>query len=225
MMIDTALIFAAGRGERLRPFTLLQPKPMLELASRPLLSFHLESLAQAGFKRVIINHAYLGYKIKHYFGTGTSFNLNLEYLAEPPGGLETGGTLAAIAKWYEIDQKYLLCINGDIFTDYPWSTKLELSDNFHGKLILVPPDEHFDTMDFGLDSNRIIQLHHKKYLFSGIAYYRLSSLKTLNIGRYSIRNWLFQRAQHGELLGDIHNGLWFDIGTKERLLSLRKLYT
>lgn len=221
-MLTTALIFAAGRGERLRPYTLYQPKPMLEIGNKPLLRFHLEKLAEAGFQRVIINHAYLGYQIKHYFGRGEGLNLSIDYFAEPPGGLETGGTLAAIAKGCHIDNEYLLAINGDIYTDFEYSTTFAMPEEFKAKLILVSAQENFKTKDFGMDKH-VIHLQEKNYIFSGIAYYRLAPLKNLKVGRYSIREWLFSQAKKSGLQGEIYNGLWFDVGTKERLLALRKL--
>ncbi|NDA64847.1 MAG: hypothetical protein EBX50_22900 [Chitinophagia bacterium] len=65
-MLNTALILAAGRGERLMPYTKYTPKPMMLIENKPLIEHHLIQLSKAGIQRVLINHAYLGYKIKHY---------------------------------------------------------------------------------------------------------------------------------------------------------------
>ena len=55
-----AMILAAGRGQRMRPLTDNQPKPLLPVAGKPLLAYHLEKLAKAGVTEVVINHAWKG---------------------------------------------------------------------------------------------------------------------------------------------------------------------
>ena len=59
-----AMILAAGRGERMRPLTNRTPKPLLPVAGKPLLQYHLEALARAGFTELAINHARFGQQIE-----------------------------------------------------------------------------------------------------------------------------------------------------------------
>ena len=54
------MILAAGRGERMRPLTDRVPKPLLPAGGKPLIAWHLERLARAGLREVVINHAQLG---------------------------------------------------------------------------------------------------------------------------------------------------------------------
>ena len=218
--IDTALIFAAGRGERLHPLTAHTPKPLLMINEMPLIAYHLKKLQQAGFKQVIINHAYLGGQIRRYVGNGSAFNLVVDYLPEPCGGLETGGTLAFLQESLNRQHEFLFTINGDIYTEKTFSNKCPIQENTNGHLILVPKSEYFSSADFGLDNNQIITPE-KKYIFSGMAYYRLSALKKLPIARFSIREWLLQQIQHSRLSGELYCGEWQDIGTPERLASLQ----
>ncbi len=215
MMIDTALIFAAGRGERLMPYTKTNPKPMLLIDNKPLIEHHLNRLSACGIKQVVINLAYLGYKIKHYFGNGQSFGLHIEYLPEPPGGLETGGTLAYLVKTHRIqDDSTILCLNGDIHTDYQPNPQIELLDSCNGHLILIPEHEEKPPANFGWSPNtHCIETHPKKYIFSGIAYYRCKALKDLPLGRYSIRDWLYEQTANKALTGEVFNGFWQDIGS------------
>jgi MurNAc alpha-1-phosphate uridylyltransferase len=217
----TALIFAAGRGERLQPLTLNTPKPMLTINEKPILAYHLVKLKQVGFKKVIINHAYLGCKIKHYFGDGSSLGLTIEYFAEPPGGLETGGTIAALIQLNKIHTEYLLTINADIFTDYDFKNDVRLDQSANCHLILVPQSKHYSEAKFSLDEKKRIHCQPQQYIFSGIAYYRTKALKVLPLGRYSIRDWLFQQANDQLLTGEIYHGLWEDIGDKQRLQQIQ----
>ena len=89
-----AFILAAGRGERMRPLTDSTPKPLLLAGGKPLIVWHLERLAAAGFREVIINHAHLGERIKAALGDGSRWGLHIRYSPEPPGALETAGGIA-----------------------------------------------------------------------------------------------------------------------------------
>ncbi|MEE8108076.1 MAG: sugar phosphate nucleotidyltransferase, partial [Gammaproteobacteria bacterium] len=70
-----AMILAAGRGERMRPLTDRTPKPLLEVAGRPLIHYHLEALAKAGINDVVINLSWLGGQIREALADGHDWNL------------------------------------------------------------------------------------------------------------------------------------------------------
>jgi MurNAc alpha-1-phosphate uridylyltransferase len=194
---------------------------MLCIHDKPILEYHLLKLKQAGFQHVLINHAYLGYKIKHYFGNGSALELKIEYLAEPSGGLETGGTLAALMHLKKIKTQYLLTVNADVFTEYCFKQDIELPPSINGHLVLIPQSKEYPQASFSLDDTHRIHCQAPNLVFSGIAYYRIEALKVLAIGRYSIRNWLFEQATSKTLTGEVYQGLWQDIGDKERLQQLR----
>ena len=78
------MILAAGRGERMRPLTDRTPKSMLQVGGKPLLFRHLEKLAEAGFGRVVINHAHLGEQIESAVSDGDRWNLAIQF--SPPVG-------------------------------------------------------------------------------------------------------------------------------------------
>ena len=89
-----AMILAAGRGERMRPLTDRTPKPLLAVGGKPLIAWHLERLAAAGLRDVVINHAHLGHQIEHALGDGSRWGLAIRYSPEPEGALETAGGIA-----------------------------------------------------------------------------------------------------------------------------------
>ena len=78
-----AMILAAGRGERMRPLTDTTPKPLLPVGGQPLIVWHIKRLAAAGFRDIIINHAWLGEKIESALGSGKKFGVRLSYSSEP----------------------------------------------------------------------------------------------------------------------------------------------
>src|SRR3569833_1060158 len=85
------MVLAAGRGERMRPITDTLPKPLVPVAGKPLIGYHLERLARAGIKEVVINLSWMGDRIKAALGDGRGYALSIAYSEEGPVPLETGG--------------------------------------------------------------------------------------------------------------------------------------
>ena len=77
-----AMILAAGRGERMRPLTDHTPKPLLPVGGKPLIVWHIEALAGAGIKNIVINHAWLGEQIPRTLGDGSRWGVKIDYSAE-----------------------------------------------------------------------------------------------------------------------------------------------
>ena len=82
MSLKKAMIFAAGRGERMRPLTDTCPKPLLPVGGKPLIVWQIERLAHAGFQTIVINHAWLGERIEAALGDGSRWGVQLRYSAE-----------------------------------------------------------------------------------------------------------------------------------------------
>lgn len=217
--MKTALIFAAGRGERLKPLTLYCPKAMCQVKGTPLIEYHLANLAKAGFERVIINHAWLGYQIRRYLGQGEKWNIEIIYLPEPPGGLETGGTLYSAIKLLGNDP--FITVNADIYTDYPFSS-LKLPEGSLAHLVLERNPYHNRKGDFGLANHQLLN-HDKQYTFLGIACYHPEAFGNYQTGRYPVTPRLRQLAEQGKASGEVFDGLWMDIGTIERLRIANEL--
>lgn len=116
-----AVIMAGGEGRRLRPLTAEVPKPMLPLGEQPLLAFLVERLASQGIRRIQISINYLGHVIKEYFGDGSAFRVEIEYLEEP-NPLGTAGALAQLAG--QVDEP-ILVINGDLITTMDFTRMID----------------------------------------------------------------------------------------------------
>ena len=85
-----AMILAAGRGERLRPLTDTTPKALVQAGEKPLIQYHIENLASAGVKDVVINISWLCDKVESFIGNGSAFGINVQWSREHRP-LETGG--------------------------------------------------------------------------------------------------------------------------------------
>lgn len=215
--MKTAMLLAAGRGERLRPLTDHIPKPLCPVNGQALIDYHLIKLAKAGFERVVINHAYLGGMIRQYVGDGQRYGLEICYAPEPPGGLETGGGLFNALPL--LGDTPFLAINADIYTDFNFSTIVpEGMRLIH--CILVTNPEHVPNGDFSLNAQGLLSNYPRTHTYSGIAWYHPKALKVLSPGRYSIIPLLRHLTDEGAVSGEIYEGFWCDVGTLERLSRL-----
>jgi len=226
-----AMILAAGRGERMRPLTDERPKPLLDVSGRSLLEWHLAALARAGIRDVVINHAWLGERIVEVLGDGHRHGVRIQYSAESEGALETaGGIIQALTM---LGSDPFLVINGDIWTDFDFSRLPVLDEQALGSLVLVPNPSQHPRGDFSLierdgigfdilvDPLRLeAENAPPRYTFSGIAVYRPEFFAGFPSGRRPLLPLLQAAAASGRLRGRLYQGLWFDIGTPERLREL-----
>ena len=212
-----AIILSAGRGERLRPLTDTTPKPLVEINGKALIEYHLEKLANAGIKEVVINHAWLGEKIEQKIGNGGNYGLNITYTPEPKGGLETaGGIINALDKLTDGKMPFLV-INGDIFTDYDFNelVDIKLEDQKLAHLVLVNNPSFKITGDFGLEKGQVNE--QQEYTFSGISLLHPNLFKDIKLDRLKLAPIFRKAIQNKQLQGSLYQGYWSDIGTVERL--------
>lgn len=217
--MKTAMILAAGRGERLRPLTDSIPKAMCTVAGKPLIEYHVENLARAGFQHLVINHAYLGDQIRRYLGNGDRWDLKISYSPEPPGGLETGGGIVNALPL--LGPAPFLTVNADIVTDYDFS-QLTIEADAMVKLVLVDNPTHNHRGDFDLE-HTLVSRHNKACTFAGIAVYRPAVFAGYAIGRYSVIRIIDALIDQKQVTGEIYQGLWIDIGQAERLAYANRL--
>lgn len=214
-----AMILAAGRGERLRPLTDTTPKPLLEVAGKLLIEHHLESLASAGFREIVINLSHLGDKIRDTLGNGSNWDLNIHYSPEPVGALGTGGGIKQALP--HLGEAPFAIINGDVFTDYPLSRLRAIKcDQAH--LVLVPNPAHNPKGDFALAGGYVVENQKPHFTFSGISVYHPRFFDTAATGNFSVVPMLQSAMALQQVTGQLYKGVWHDIGTIERLESLRK---
>jgi len=209
-----AMILAAGRGERMRPLTDRLPKPLLAAGGKPLIAYHLEALARAGFETVVINHAHLGEKIEQALGDGSRWGLSIRYSPEPAGALETGGGI--FNAFDLLTEDPFLVVNGDIWTDYDFSG-MAIQRGMLAHLLLVDNPEHHRRGDFGLRDGRVMDGGENRLTFSGIGIYRRELFATARAGPFPLAPLLRHAMREGRVNGDILTGQWVDVGTPERL--------
>lgn len=222
-----ALIFAAGRGERMRPLTEHTPKPLLSVGGKRLIEWHLEKLAALGCGTVVINTSWLAECFPPALGDGSRWGLKLVYSYEGPEPLETGGGMAkALA---HLGDGPFIAVNGDVYCDADFS-RLPRQPEGLAHLLLVDNPEHNPAGDFALrDDGRVDSDGERKLTFSGIGVYRPELLLRCR-GQWQIPGEAHPRFKlapilraamaEGLVTGQRHDGVWLDIGTPQRLADL-----
>jgi MurNAc alpha-1-phosphate uridylyltransferase len=214
-----AMLLAAGRGERMRPLTDHTPKPLLIAGGKPLIVWHLEALARAGVREVIINLSWLGAQIRAALGAGREFGLSIQYSEEGSPPLETGGGIFQALPL--LGPAPFLVVNGDTFTDIDLST-LKLSAAADARLVLVPNPPQHPRGDFGLDGEAILDQEPRSFTYSGIGLFSPELFAGCVPGRFPLLPLLKRAIAAGRLQGQLHSGQWLDIGTPERLAGLNQ---
>jgi N-acetyl-alpha-D-muramate 1-phosphate uridylyltransferase len=215
-----AMLLAAGRGDRMRPLTDNCPKPLLQVAGKPLIAWHLERLAAAGFTEVVINLSWLGEQIAAALGDGARHGVRIAWSREPWPALETGGGIFNALPL--LGPAPFLLVNGDVYTDVDF-TCLGLAPGDLAQLVLVPNPEHHPRGDFWLDgAGRIIAggSDAQRLTYSGVAVLDPALFEGAEPGRFPLLPWLERAREAGRLGGQRHAGRWLDVGTPERLASL-----
>lgn len=214
------MILAAGRGERMRPLTDRTPKPLLPVAGKPLIVWHIERLARAGFHELVINHAHLGDEIEALLGDGDAWNVAIRYSAEPAGALETAGGIAHALPL--LGPEPFLVVNGDVFCDWDFARAREaLAADKLAHLVLVDNPPHHPAGDFTLTQDAVGLGDTARLTFAGIGVYRPALFADIVRGNVAPLAPLLRDAiAAGQVSGERHAGRWVDVGTPERLTAL-----
>ncbi|MDD2059161.1 nucleotidyltransferase family protein [Pseudomonas sp. GD03860] len=218
-----AMILAAGKGERMRPLTLHTPKPLLPVAGVPLIEYHLRALVAAGFKEVVINHAWLGEQIEAHLGNGAGWGLNISYSGEGEP-LETGGGIFKALPL--LGSEPFVLVNGDVWTDYDF-TRLPHKPEGLAHLVLVDNPGHHGKGDFCLQKGRVSDAVEGEatLTYSGIAIIDPRLFDGCTAGAFKLAPLLRQAMAAGQVTGEHYSGLWVDVGTQERLAQVEQLIT
>lgn len=230
-----AMIFAAGRGERLRPLTDTCPKPLLAVRGRPLIVWHILNLVRAGITDIVINHAHLGQMIEAALGDGTQFGASLAYSAEGTA-LETAGGVARAR--HLLGEEPFVALAADIYCPHfdfeqvkdvlqdsdPWGNPHPPERRDVAWLYLVKNPPHHPQGDFALHSYAIANeavAGEPRFTFSGIGVYRPQMFDTIAAGESAkLAPLLREYAARGQVGGELYRGDWTDVGTAERLAQL-----
>lgn len=219
-----AMILAAGRGERMRPLTDHTPKPMLTAGGKPLIVWHLERLAAAGLRDVVVNHAWLGEQIVQGLGDGAQWGLRIRHSAEPAALETAGGVVQALPM---LGDEPFLVINGDIWCDWDPARASAAARRLDDEaadawLLLIDNPAHHPAGDFVLTPDgRASDEGSSRLTFAGIGVYRPRLFEGMAAGQAApLAPLLRQAMARRAVLASHHPGQWVDVGTPQRLAEL-----
>jgi MurNAc alpha-1-phosphate uridylyltransferase len=213
------MVLAAGRGERMRPLTDSQPKPLLQVGGKRLIEYHLERLAAGGFREVVINTAWLGDMIPAALGSGGQYGLAITYSHERPEALETGGGIFQALPL--LGSGPFLLVNGDVWTDVDLGAlRRDPPEGSLAHLVLVRNPPQHPRGDFVLDGGAVSEGEGLRHTYSGVGIYRPEFFAGCTPGKFPLLPLLRRAIAWRALSGELHQGRWYDIGTAERLAAL-----
>jgi MurNAc alpha-1-phosphate uridylyltransferase len=213
------MVLAAGRGERMRPLTDREPKPLLRVGGKRLIEYHLEHLASAGFREVVINTAWLGDLIEATLGTGRRWGLAITYSHERPEALETGGGIFHALPL--LGSAPFLLVNGDVWTDIDFGAlRRDPPTGSLAHLVLVQNPPQHARGDFLLEHGLLSEGEGLRQTYSGVGIYRPEFFASCQPGKFPLLPLLRRAIAQRALSGELHDGRWYDVGTAERLAVL-----
>ncbi|MGB1640405.1 MAG: N-acetylmuramate alpha-1-phosphate uridylyltransferase MurU [Pseudohongiellaceae bacterium] len=221
-----AMILAAGLGKRMQPLTANLPKPLLQVGGKSLIERQIDRLKDAGVTEFVINHFYLGQMIEAHLGDGSALGVKIIYSREPIQLETAGGIIKSLPK---LQEESFIVVNADVWSDFDFSS-LQPVDGVDrlAHLVLVRNAEHNPLGDFHIDDRGRVHedpdAEGGKLTFSGISVMHRNLFAGLPIQPMSVIPLLQQAMSENKVSGEIHSGVWVDVGTPERLQEVQKGY-
>jgi len=217
----TAMILAAGRGDRMRPLTDTVPKPLLEVAGKPLVVHQIEALARAGHRDIAINASHLADKLVAALGDGARFGVALHWSIEPEpletlGGIATARPLLAGGP--------IVVVSGDVWSAYDYraleAKRPQVARSMH--LVMVPNPPYHPGGDFTLDGARLASHGPQALTYGNIGVYDTALFDELPRGeKLKLLPLMLDCIRDGRATGEYYSGPGANLGTPDDLARLQ----
>jgi len=220
----TAMILAAGRGERLRPLTDTMPKPLLEAGGKPLIVWQIEALARGGYRNIVINAAHLSDKLTAALGDGSAFGVRIEWSLEREA-LETAGGIATAMPL--LPPGRVLIVSADIATAFDYGSlharadAMAATQDTRVHLVMVPNPPFHPEGDFALEGDRVTLEGKPRLTFGNIGLYDSGLFRELPRGvKLKLLPLFLAWIARGMVSGERFDGPWANVGTAQDLARL-----
>jgi MurNAc alpha-1-phosphate uridylyltransferase len=219
-----AMILAAGRGERLRPLTDTLPKALVAVHGRPLIEWQVRRLVAAGYRELVINHAWLGSLIEDHLGSGERFGARIHYSPEPEALETLGGVIQALPF---LGAGAFPVVSADIYTDFDYATLAPIAERlnradalYDGHFVLVDNPPWHAAGDLALDTEGTVREAGTRLTYANISLYHPRLFEGLpREVKLKLFPWGFQYVAAGRISGSHFTGTWHNIGTSAELTA------
>jgi len=224
-----AVILAGGLGTRLRPYTLLLPKPMLPVGPKPILEHIVEWLKLNGITDIIVSTGYLGKTIQEYFGHGKDWGVKIQYAASPhPLGI--AGQLKSAEN---LLRSRFVCVYGDAILELDLKKLIRFHED-HKSLATMALMKYSTNLKYGFletDRNGLITEWKEKPVISGyinVGCYVMEKAFLRHIPpnqMYGMREAFEDAIRHGKVFGVRLGGHFTDIGDTKSYREANEEFT
>jgi len=226
-----AIVLAAGRGKRMRPLSDACPKPLLEVRGKRLIEWHLEALARAGVRDVVVNTDWLEQQIVDTLGDGARWGVAIRYSREGRdhgGALETAGGVATALPF--LGDAFWI-VSADVWApDFAFaaeSAERFLASGRLAHLWLVPNPPFHPRGDFGLDAAGLAVdgsgPDGRRWTYANLALARAAMFAGIAPGTHAaLAPLLFAGARQGRIGAELYRGRWENVGTPEQLATINR---
>jgi MurNAc alpha-1-phosphate uridylyltransferase len=197
------------------------------VAGKPLIQYHLENLVAAGFRELVINTSWLGQMLEDFLGDGSNWGCEIQWSHEPAALETAGGILRALPL---LAERPFAVVNGDIWTDFPFSRlhSARLARGCTAHLVMVDNPQQHPEGDFVLEPGGRLRSKAAPVTtaaglaltYSGVGIYSAEFFRAIAPGKLPLRPLLDRAMGLDELSGEHYAGRWCDVGTAARLTEL-----
>jgi len=214
-MCSRAVILAGGQGTRLRPYTVVLPKPLVPVGQYPIVEILVRQLAARGIRQITIAVGYHANLIQAFFGDGRQWNVQVDYSLES----KPLGTIGPLRLIPDLPETFLL-MNGDILTDLDFAD-LCRHHQASGCRFTVAASARRHTIDYGvlkLDGNRLVGFEEKPsveyHVSMGVYVVNREVLSLVPPDQpYGFDALMLELLRRGDPVNIYpHQGYWLDIG-------------
>ena len=231
--LDTAMVFAAGLGTRMRPITNHIPKPLVEIGGRTMLDHMLDRLAEGGVTRAIVNVHHLADQIETHLKARTRPEIVIsderEKLLDQGGGIKK--VLPLIG-----DADFFICNTDAVWLEGPHSTIAAMREAWRPDemdiLLLVAATSGSVGVDWPGDFHmapggrltRRAEREVSAFVYAGVGIIKASLFKEAQEDVFRLAPYFFRAAQAGRLFGVRLNGQWLHVGSPGAIEEAERAY-
>lgn len=213
----------------MRPLTDELPKPLLEVAGKPLIAWQIERLRRAGVRELVVNLGWLGERLRGALGDGSRWDVRIEYSREPEQAWETGGAVAtALPLLGGADAPPFAVLSADIYTDFDYARLFDAATRIaadprstSAHFVLADNPAHHPHGDMALDAAGRVRRQGHLLNYGNIAVFHAGLFGARPARQaWKLFPWLYAEVDAGRVSGEHWRGVWHNVGTPRQLAEL-----